>query len=284
MRALAACSLALAGCVLVDNPNYLALDEVGESGTSESSGTSEGTSTSESSGTSETTLDTSSSSESGPDCPPGMAGELDCQCDEGMLCDEGLVCSDGVCSLPGNCPPEQPVAVVLALGNNGFSPDLQFGACLVTASVQEPDTLVIDTASCDGPVSAFSLAITPYPIDQLPAEWMETSADVALRAIAQDEVYLRMFGPFDLWLTNASALDPGDDLVTDYPLALSEGLGDCPPTAEPCGSSERRGLLAGDALVFDGGATTLLDGSSLWVAEAELVCGTPRYTFAWIRP
>ena len=224
-----------------------------------------------------------SSSETGPDCPPGQAGTLGCQCADG-ICDEGLVCSEGVCATPVNCPPEQAVGVALTLGNNAFTRDLQVGLCGVSASVIEPDTLVIDTGPCDGPVNAFSLAITPYPIDQVPEQWTNGAGEVYLRALAQDEVYLRMLGPFDLWLTNASSLDPGVVELADYPLALSEGLGDCPPERAPCGFDERRGLLAGDALVFDGNATTLGDGSSLWVAQAELMCGTPRYTFAWIRP
>jgi hypothetical protein len=271
----------LLGCVLVDNPSYLALDDEASTSTSETSG-STSTSTSETSET--TTLDTSSSSESGDACPPGQAGSLGCQCVDGLLCDEGLACVDGVCAAPVNCPPEQSVGVAISLGNNALSPDLQVGVCATTVSVVAPDTLVIDTGPCDGPVNAFSLALAPYPIDQLPAEWLDTNADVYLRALAQDEVYLRMSGTFDLWLTHASALDPGAAELADYPLTLAEGLGDCPPSMEPCGVRERRGLQAGDALVFDGNAATLGDASSLWVAEAELMCGTPRYTFAWIRP
>lgn len=275
--------VSLAGCVLVDNPSYLALDEA-EASTGDEASTSTSTSTSTTTSTSETTTLDTSSSETGPDCPPGQVGSLDCECIDMQLCDEGLVCSEGVCSLPANCPPDQGVAVELTLANNEFSPDVQVGACGISVYGVEPDTLVFDVAPCDGPVAPFSITVTPFAIATLPEQWMNAAGDVYMRAITQDEVYLRVSGPFDLWLTHASSLDPGVVELADYPLALSEGVGDCPPERAPCGSLERRGLLAGDALVFDGNTTMLGDGSSLWVAEAALTCGTPRYTFAWVRP
>lgn len=282
-------AIALVGCSLVDNPNYLALadDETASAGETSETGTGTSTSTGTSAadtGTSETDASTSeTSSDTGVEpCPPGKSGELGCPCSELELCDEGLNCVDGACSMPSNCPPEDPsVGVAIDLGNNVFAPEVQVGSCLVFASVAMPDTLILDTAQCDGPVNAFSIAIAPFPADSLPGLWQDTSASVSLRAVSQQEVYLRMSGPFDLWLVIAPTIDSGEPTISDYPGPLIETSGDCPQVTEPCGTSQRRALQAGSVTVFDANAFVEI-GSRIWVDEAKQVCGTPSVRFAWI--
>ncbi len=266
------------GCVLVDNPNYLALD--GESETEgESSSSSETTSesTTSESTTSETTTSDTTETTMGSDCPPGKFGELDCPCVDGLTCDLGLTCVDGVCIEPTNCPAEDPnVVVAIDLLANGPSPATRSDFCDLEITVEGQGTLT----NCNlGDLSDILFSLGPSAsVDGLVGS---SATSVTLSAVAAEELFLRIqsFNGFVLWLVVASSFVPADPELSNFPLSLAPAGSDCPYVPEFCGASQRRAVLVGDQAMFDGSSATV-GGFPVWVDEARSVCGSDRYRVA----
>lgn len=273
----------LGGCVLIDNPSYLALSDEAES-------SGEGTSTpgesSESLGTEagDATLGTSESSdtaasETDTDCPPGTLG---CPC-EGDACASELVCVEGMCALPIACTVEDASVVVELDGSEGPSGDTYLGLCDINLSVDA--ATLIGQLDCALGIDWLTFTITPYLPAEQPADFLGNgSATVLLRIDAELGSFARIVlesGP-QLWLVDAVQLDSGDQDVTTYPIPLAPALGDCPEVPELCGASQRRALGAAELLVFDGSVAAPATDVRLWLDEARSVCGDDSYRYALV--
>lgn len=273
----------LGGCVLIDNPSHLALSDEAESSgestsmpgeSSESLGTEAGDATL---GTSESS-DTAAS-ETDADCPPGTLG---CPC-EGDACASELVCVEGVCALPIACTVEDPSVIVELDSSEGPSGDTYLGLCDINLSVDA--ATLIGQLDCALGINWVEFTITPYLPAEQPADFLGNgAATVLLRIDGELGSFARIVlesGP-ELWLVEAVQLDSGDQDVTTYPIPLAPALGDCVPTPEVCGASQRRALSAADLIVFDGSVAAPAADVRLWVDEARSVCGVDSYRHALI--
>lgn len=271
------------GCVLVDNPSYLALglDEADSTGEAESSGAESSTDTDASETETASGSETTSASETADECPSGTLG---CPCELGEFCEASLTCLEGVCALPSSCPSEDAgVLVDLALGND-VDPDTQLGICSVDLMVE--GVTLIGAANCLLGVADFGFAIAPFIEAEQPTDIVGGNQVTALvRVNSSQDVFVHLVfeSGVELWLVDASTLDSGDAEVTNYPVPLAPAGSDCPAIPEPCGASQRRAIQARDALVFDGSLAGLSPTLRLWVDEARSVCGVDRFRFALIR-
>lgn len=285
-------SLVLTGglaCVLVDNPNYAGLDsETGVGTTTDSSGdsssesTSDTTDSSTTADTTETTTDTTETTDGW--CPPGQAGEVGCPCDGAdLVCNAGLSCVEGVCSEPTNCPAEDPsVTVTLDPMSNEPTPATHSGLCELTLEIDAQGLVTGTLSSClvgNVTKSGFSFGPVVVPMDDPNSLLGTTNANVQLWVVATDQMFMRIeTDTFTIWLASGPSLDSSDPDLSDYPVALLPGGGDCPVLQEPCGISQRKAIQV-DGLVFDGNVGDF--GSvQLWVDEAKTICGADTYRFA----
>ncbi|MFV8754405.1 hypothetical protein ACNOYE_27985 [Nannocystaceae bacterium ST9] len=276
------------GCVLVDNPNYLALD--GETASeAESTSASESSSAADSSSSSSSsTLDTDTDSDTLADttqtsddpCLPGAA-EIGCPCADEVTCALGLNCSGGVCSEPTNCPdPDPAIVVTLDPLANSLGPDVQLGLCELTMTIDDQSVIQAALTNCDGTLGDMLFAIGPLAPED-PALNGSFAASVLRRAVDRSTSHVRIeTGSFVIWLVDAPTLDSGEPGVSDYPVPLAPSAGDCPGFPDLCGLSQRRAVQAGDLVVFDGQRATPSANVILWVDEAGLQCGVDHFRLA----
>lgn len=277
--------LGLGGCVLIDNPSYLALsDEQGEgTGTpgesSESLGMDAGDATVGTSESSDSLVTAASETGTDTDCPPGTLG---CPC-QGDACASELVCIEGVCALPSACTAEDPSVIVQLDSSEGPSGDTYLGLCDINLSVDA--ATLIGQLDCALGINWVEFTITPYLPAEQPADFLGNgAATVLLRIDSELGSFARIVlesGP-ELWLVDAVQLDSGDQDVTTYPIPLAPALGDCAAIPEPCGASQRRALSAAELLVFDGSVAAPTTDVRLWLDEARSVCGLDTYRYALI--